>query len=345
MSKRKAGLSLLLAASLLLALPACGTTPKGGEAQPEERGKTVAEMLQEQNIVPAEKEVNGVWYGRNRTVSAYLLIGVDKEGVVSRDDLIGGQCDLLELLVLDGEAKTYTIVQLDRDTMAEVEILDYEGEATGVTTTQQICFAHTYGNGTEASCENVVRAVSRLFGGVEIQGYAALQYSAVPALNDALGGIAVTIEDDFSAYDPSLVQGETVTLTGEQALHFVRGRMSIGDGLNPGRMRRQRAYLDSYTARLSEELSGSSAIVDTIYNAAKPYMVTDMSLGAVSNLLVTAMQYQSCGTVLPEGELQFVQYQNGNEYAEFHIDPAALERLTLDLFYSESNEAVGEKAT
>ena len=40
-------------------------------------------------------------------------------------------------------------------------------------------------------------------------------------LNDYVGGVQVTVKDDFSQVDSSLIQGETITLTGEQALIFV----------------------------------------------------------------------------------------------------------------------------
>ena len=84
--------------------------------------------------------------------------------------MIGGQCDVLMLLINDPDAKKQTILQLDRDTMAEVEILDANGKQTGFTKIQQLYYSHTYGKGDEKSCENTVRAVSRLLGNIEIEG-------------------------------------------------------------------------------------------------------------------------------------------------------------------------------
>lgn len=299
-------------------------------------GKTVEEMLAEKNDAVPAIEVNGTRYVKNTAVSNYLLIGVDKASGAS-DDEYGGQCDVIQLIVLDGANKKYTTVQFNRDTMTEVDIQDSEGELTGIRTTQSLAFAHSYGNGTEKSCENVVRAVSRIMGGIDINGYISLQYDAIPVLNDIVGDIYVTIEDDFSKADKTLVQGETVELTGQHALNFVRARMNVGDGENIGRLRRQRTYMAAFSARLKEELSDNSAIINTMYNAAQPYMVTDMSVGSISNLAVKALGYVDGGVVTPAGELRYVPYDNGNTYAEFYLDEAALAQLTQDLFYTQSN--------
>lgn len=50
-----------------------------------------------------------------------------------------------------------------------------------------------------------------------IDGYAMVNVGAVSVVNDMVGGVTVTIEDDFSEVDPTLKMGETVTLMGEQA--------------------------------------------------------------------------------------------------------------------------------
>lgn len=58
----------------------------------------------------------------------------------------------------------------------------------------------------------------RLLYGVEIDHYISLMMDGVAVLNDLAGGVTLKVMDDFGAFDPALVQGETVTLRGEQAL-------------------------------------------------------------------------------------------------------------------------------
>lgn len=366
MSKRKRWILLALALVLVLALSACrkktaetpepdAQTPASETRTPEasgdqtpdapgettpsmETGKTVEEMLADKNALEPELTADGVSYALKKNVESYLVLGVDADKVPAQGSVDGlGQSDTILLYVVDNDAKKCTTLQINRDTMVEIDILGFNGKQTGRTVTQQICLAHSYGNGREASCENVVRAVSRLLGGLEIDGYASLRYPAIPALNDAVGGICVTIEDDFSEADPTLVQGETVELTGQHALNFVRGRMSVGDGTNISRSRRQRAYLNAFSKRLREEVRGNSGIINDLYNLAKPYMVTDMSLGTISSIAAKGVGYANGGIVTLSGESREVVYQNGKTYTEHEVDTASISKTVLELYYTEVN--------
>ena len=356
--KRTPLLIMIFCLSALLLLTACGTNgvvesasdgagssvdtaaeaaqdiEKDEAAPAVERGKSVEEMLAEKNAVTPELTVDGREYGRKNSVSTYLFMGIDESGQVpSAGEIVnGGQCDTVFLVVIDEEAGQYTKVQLDRDMMVDMDVCDYYGTPL-TTTNQQLCFAHSYGNGTETSCENVVRCISRLLGDAEIDGYLSLRYDGIPAANDAIGGISVKIEDDFSTADASLVMGETVELTGEHALNYIRGRMSVGGGTNAERMRRHRTYLDAFASRFRECLHGRSAIVNELYNAVSPYMVTNMSAGELTGIAWMCDGFTDCGTVVPQGITTVRTYRDGNEYTEFYADEAAMQELVLSLYY------------
>lgn len=303
-----------------------------------EGGKTVEEMIAEKNQVKPEISDGDVWYGKKKNISTYLIIGVDQTGEAptSSSRSGGGQCDVLDLVVIDESAKSYSILQINRDTITGVDITDWDGEVVA-NVDQQISFAHAYSNGSASSCENVVRAVSRLLGGIEINGYCSLRYSAIPSLNDTLGGVTVKIEDDFSNYDPSLVQGETVELHGEQALHYVRGRRSVGDGTNTSRMRRQRTYIAAFEAKVRQEMKGNGAIISNLYNAAQPYMVTNLSSGTITTLANKAATYYNNGTVSPSGRYESVTYSTGAKHTAFYPDADSLKGLVLQLFYTKAS--------
>ena len=49
----------------------------------------------------------------------------------------------------------------------------------------------------------------------------AYEIGAIAALNDLLGGVTVTLQDDFTMADPAMQAGATITLTGEQAVTLV----------------------------------------------------------------------------------------------------------------------------
>ena len=61
---------------------------------------------------------NGKNYKYNNNVKAYLLMGVDKDGVVetARDGISGGQSDAIFLLVADTEKEEMNIISINRNT-------------------------------------------------------------------------------------------------------------------------------------------------------------------------------------------------------------------------------------
>ncbi|MFR8126152.1 MAG: LCP family protein [Acutalibacter sp.] len=150
---------------------------------------------------------NGTAYARREDLETVLLLGVDKfEGETPEGYLNNQQADFLLLLVMDKQHETCTPIQLNRDTMTEIQILGVTGEPAG-TFTGQLALAHTYGSGEEGSCENTVLAVSNLLYGMEIDHYVSLTMDGVALLNDLVGGVTVEVLDDFSGIDESLVQG------------------------------------------------------------------------------------------------------------------------------------------
>lgn len=311
------------------------TGPGAGEdTDPAQPGLTVEDILADKRGDGYQIEADGTTYTRRSDVAAYLVIGVDKAGTIRTGDFIGGQCDVLMVLAVDNGAKKFTLLQLHRDSMVDVDLVDYYGGLLGITKKQQICFSHTYGSGDEKSCENTVRAVSRLLGGLKIDGYVSLNYGAVTAMNEAVGGVSVRIEDEMTNVDPAFVKGETVLLTGDQALKFVRARMTVGDGTNTSRMRRQRTYLSALAAKLRTEIKGTSSIINDVYNAASPYMISDMSSGAITNIGAKCLTYTDCGIVTPKGESKEVLYANGNYYVEHYVDEENLQDILISLFYA-----------
>ena len=122
---------------------------------------------------------NGTAYAKKEDLETVLLLGVDKfEGETPEGYLNNQQADFLLLLVMDKENETCTPIQLNRDTMTQIQILGVTGEPAG-TFTGQLALAHTYGSGEEDSCENTVLAVENLLYGMEtvtLQGQQALTY-------------------------------------------------------------------------------------------------------------------------------------------------------------------------
>lgn len=173
-------------------------------------------------------------------VQMYLFIGTDKSGNedAEGEEYHGSMADALMLVVVDEEEKAYGILQLNRDTITEVPMLLQDGSANA-SAQMQLCTAHWYGKDKAASCGNTVETVSKMLGGLLIDGYYALKMDAMPLLNHEVGGVTVTLEDDMTKLDPAMKKGTTLTLTDRQAELLMQSRYAMDDDHNTQRMRRQ----------------------------------------------------------------------------------------------------------
>lgn len=271
----------------------------------------------------------GSVYSPKQEIETYLFMGIDVvDPVASMPESAynGGQADALFLLVVDHEAESWQILRLNRDSMVNVPVLDLKGKVIGHER-QQLALAHAYGNRAWISCENTVTTVSDLLQGQHIDGYVSLNMGGIAIFNDAIGGVTVTITTDFTAVDPTLVEGETITLNGQQAFEFVRNRKDVGDQTNLSRMERQRIYLEAMKPKLMA-LSDDDVIY--LYNALSDYIVTDMGSQNFLDIANQLKQYQE----LPE-----LTIDGTNAIEEGHVayilDENSLQEVILRLFYQE----------
>lgn len=272
---------------------------------------------------------NGVDYYPRHDLTVVLVMGIDRTGKVESSESYNnkGAADMLTLLVLDHTAKRVTGLQLNRDTMAQIPVLGIGGHEAG-TVYGQLALAHTYGSGLEDSCENTKKAVSQLLYGLDIDYYVAMNMDAIVMLNDAVGGVTVEVEDDFSQVDPSIPMGR-VTLKGQQAITFVRTRKDVGDQLNLSRMERQKAYIDGFATAFRAKQEADPEFPLTAYRDVREYLVTDCSAKTVQSLFSRCGDYALGEMLTPQGENVM-----GEAYFEFHLDEESLDELILRLFYA-----------
>lgn len=270
---------------------------------------------------------DGVSYYPRQDITVIMLLGINRRGVVEATaPNEGGAADMITLMIFDEQDQTYSLLSINRDTMLDMPALDKTGKIIG-TYYGQAAFAHTYGTGMDDSCENVKKAVSAFLHGITVDYYAALNMDAIAILNDAVGGVTVTIEDDFTEIDPTMTMGE-VTLTGEQAVDFVQARRNVGDKLNLSRIRRQQEYMDGFTRALYTKIEESDTFLLSAYEKIAPYIVTDCSVNVLSGLAERYSDYTLKENVTPAGENVV------GEYMEYYVDEEELDELVLRLFYA-----------
>ena len=254
-----------------------------------------------------------------------LLIGTDgtepyeKKENILQDYYNYSQADFLILLVQDTQAGTTEVIQLNRDTMTDVPWLDVIGQYGG-TEYQQICLAFNSGDGGRASCLNTVDAVSSLLFDAPIQHYIQMPMSAIPVLNNLVGGVPVQIPLDMTHVDPAFVKGTTVWLNGEQAEKFVRVRKEMVDDSNLARMSRQRIYLDSFQKQAQEALNSDSEFVLKLVEKMGEHIQTDLTAQQLSDLMKSLDNSRILPIRTADGEL----IVGAQQYYEFFVDEASL---------------------
>lgn len=275
-------------------------------------------------------QVDGQWYSPKTDIETLLVIGVDQMEPFADSGSYnnGGQSDFLMLAIFNRTQENMTVLHINRDTMTQIPVLGVTGEQAGYIT-GQIALAHTYGSGLQDSCENTVDAVSLLLGGVEIDHYVAMTMSAVPQLNDLVGGVPVTVLDDFSGIDDSLVEGEYIMLKGDQALHYVQARGGLEDSTNLNRMERQQQYFESFMHQFSL-LDESTDLNAEQMEELSQYILSDCTVNKLSDIVDEYSDY-------PLLELEEVagEVKDGTEYVEYYPDLQLLQTQVLELFYQQ----------
>ncbi|MBQ1930675.1 MAG: LCP family protein [Lachnospiraceae bacterium] len=292
---------------------------------------TVFSKEQVEETLPVSKTIvrDGVEYFPKQDMMVLMVLGIDQTGPVQASDSYNnhGASDMVALLIFDEASQTCRVLTLNRDTMLEMPVLGIGGKQAG-TYYGQLALSHTYGSGLEDSCENTRQAVSDLLYGLYIDYYVAMNMDAIAIANDAVGGVTVQVEEDFSAVDPTIPMG-TVTLQGEQALRYVRTRKDLGDQLNLSRMDRHEKYMKSFLKSLGRCLEESDTFALELFDAVDEYIVTDCSANTLSTIMSRYSEYEIVEIVSPAGDNVL-----GEQYYEFYVDEEALDQLILRLLYA-----------
>lgn len=273
---------------------------------------------------------DGKEYFPRQDITTVLVLGIDRSGPVEDSGSYQnpGAADLALILAFDQTEGTCDVLQFNRDSMVEMPVLGLGGKPAG-TDYAQLALCYTYGSGLEDSCENAKETVSRLLYGLQIDYYVAMHMDAIPIFNDAVGGVTVEVTEDFSQVDASLPMG-TVTLSGDQAVTFVRSRKGVGDQLNLSRIDRQQAYAQGFIEAFNAKQSKGTRFLMDAYEKASPYLITNCSPAAINAMVERYGNYKLNRILTPPGENIL-----GEQYYEFHIDEKALDKMILELFYAE----------
>lgn len=275
---------------------------------------------------------NGKNYKFNDSLRTYLFMGIDNDEPVATapDSVSGGQSDAMFLLVIDQELQEMSIISINRNTMTQVAMYDANGKSLGKSEAQ-ICVQHGFGDGKKLSCARTLDAVSNLFYNIPINGYLSINMGAIAKMNDSIGGVEVCVLQDlfYPEQGVELFEGEVVTLNGNEAYYYLRGRDVNEFDSATDRLKRQEQYIVNYMSKLKKTASGDVTKLENIYNSISDYLVTNVDfVSMLSDLMQYEFQEERMYTVPGETKM-------GATYEEYHVDEDALYDLIIQVFYKE----------
>ena len=272
-------------------------------------------------------------YPVKRGLQSVLLIGTDTLEAKQKPSEIeafynDSLADFLLLMVFDHDRKTVTPFQINRDTVCDVPWLSVNGLVGGYERLQ-ITMAHVFGSGKHDSSKNVVNAVTGLLFGAPVDHYFRFSMDTVPILNDLVGGVTVTLEDDIPRLGEKYVKGATITLKGQEALRFVRSRDISRLESNVPRMAHQRLYINAFVDQARKKIEKNPEFVIDAFDRVEPFLVTDLTVETVSHLVNDFYEYEVLPTVTPSKGTYTVSVR---DTAEFNVDEEELWKCVHSTF-------------
>ena len=273
--------------------------------------------------------IDDKWYVPKADITTVLGIGIDKfQSETSNDSYNNIQrADFLMLLILDRKNDSYKLIHINRDTMADIPVLGIFGDPAG-SFPGQLALSHTYGSGGKDSCQNTVKAISDFLLGARIDHYVSFTMDVVPKITDSVGGVTLTLLDDFTMIDPAMKKGTEFTLTGEKALAYVRARKLLDDATNIKRMKRQRQFLSALKEKTSGCVFDDEDFIKDMMKILSEYVVSDCTVNQLAEFGDDVAEWSGGEIIKIPGEAK-----TGEKYIEFYADENALKDIVLSLLY------------
>ncbi len=299
-----------------------GDSPSAPSAETQTMPAVVADWVDD----------SGNAYNYRDDVIAILLMGIDymSDSRHWYGDMLsnGGNADVMGLVILDVNTFSFSILYIPRDTMADVIVMDADGKYYD-TISSNITTAHSYGDGKDLSCRLTADAVSRLLYGVPVNRYAALDYNALYTLNDMVGGITITFDQDYPEISSSFTSGKTATLNNYYLSKFITYRnINQLDGAYD-RGERSMAVLKALFNQCKDKIAADPTVALDFLNRLSGQVTTDLDLVEITFLAqnIGKMSFTSDTVVSLPGETVM-----GETYAEFYPDETWLHDFVVDKF-------------
>lgn len=275
---------------------------------------------------------NGHMYRYNKDMLTILILGIDSNDPVpevneNTNYLKGGQSDAIFLFTMNPHDKTISVVAVNRNTMTDIDMYDKDNNYVK-TVKAQLCVQHGYGDGNELSCERAEKTVSELLYNLPIHGYVSMRLGAIWRLNEAVGGVEVTLPFDVPEINQSA--GATVRLYGQDAFYFLKYRSLDKFNSASERLEKDKIYLKAFMKQVFESTKSDISYPVKLYQIASSYIVTDISVDEMSYLASELLGYDIEGVKMYSIPGETVM---GEKFEEFYVNEVQLKEMLLDVFY------------
>lgn len=223
-----------------------------------------------------------------------LLMGTDtrtgkgNQGYGKKGMNYGERSDTTILLHVSADRSNAIAVSIPRDTLTHIPTCENsKGQTVGNKTAK---FNDAYSIGGPAC---TIKTVNELTG-MDITNFVKIDFGGFKKIVNAVGGVEICLTEPVKDRQSGLnLPAGKQTVTGEEALAFVRIRHNIGDGSDTSRIRRQQAFISSLSRKvLSSGTLLNPASVIGLLDAATQAITADPQMADLKQLqeLVLSMK-------------------------------------------------------
>ena len=275
-------------------------------------------------------EYKGHHYVYNEDIVSVMFIGHDDQ---SNYETIweGANCaDANVLLAIDTKTKKARAVMVPRNSYVYVDV--YQDNVFTETKRMNLTLSYAVDVETEAQrAENTVKAVSRIFYGIPLKYYLAMDEAAVADASTAIGGVELeALETIPGSY---YVAGDKVLLMGEDAYRYVQYRDINVFESALDRQKRQVQFVKAFLAKASS--NGAKGLVD-LYNGVSGEVTTNLGASEVSYLasVFASGHNGNLDIVQLKGTTEESPDANGVVHEHYYLDADNVTKTMLETFYT-----------
>ena len=152
------------------------------------------------------------------------------------------------------------------------------------------------------------------------------------------------IDTDMTSLDPEFIEGASVLLTDEQAEKFVRARMSVGDGTNAARMKRQREYMQKVYNLTMSQIRENPDYIQELYDELNGKIDSELSGSEVSVIANQLTKFEGQGILTIGGEVKTGDtLGDGVEHEEFYMSESSAVKTLGRVMNIASTDELGEE--